>query len=59
MAATAHKMVCLQSFIRDLGITTPMSMRMYCDNQAVIFIAGNLDFHERTKYIEIDCHFFF
>ena len=57
MAATAHEMVWLQSFVQDLGIMTPLPMPMHCDNHAAIFIAGNLAFHERTKHIEIDCHF--
>ena len=41
----------------ELGFAVKTPKPMYCDNQTVIFIANNLTFHERTKYIEIDYHY--
>ena len=57
MAETAQEMVWLRSFLEYLGISSPFPMPMHCDNQAAIFIVGNSTFHERTKHIEIDCHY--
>ena len=57
MVETAPEMVWLRSFLEDLGISFPFPMPMHCDNQAAIFITGNSTFHERTKHIQIDCHY--
>nr|XP_016456743.1 PREDICTED: uncharacterized mitochondrial protein AtMg00810-like [Nicotiana tabacum] len=41
----------------DLSAPITLSVLLHSDSQAAIHIAKNLVFHERKKYVEIDCHF--
>uniref|UniRef100_A0A1S4BN74 Uncharacterized mitochondrial protein AtMg00810-like n=1 Tax=Nicotiana tabacum TaxID=4097 RepID=A0A1S4BN74_TOBAC len=47
----------LARLLVDFGITDLSSIPIYCDNQTTIHITKNHVFHERTKHIELDCHF--
>ncbi|XP_073112313.1 uncharacterized protein [Elaeis guineensis] len=57
MAHTISELLWLRALLSDLSISHHGPMFLYCDNQAALHIAANLVFHERTKHIEIDCHF--
>jgi hypothetical protein len=57
MALTANELIWIKQLLADLEIKNQEPMKMCCDNQAAHHIASNPVFHERTKHIEVDCHF--
>jgi hypothetical protein len=57
MASTTSELIWIKQLLVELGINTREPTKMYCDNQAARHIASNPVFHERTKHIEVDCHF--
>ncbi|KAL2233058.1 UNVERIFIED_CONTAM: hypothetical protein Sindi_1485800, partial [Sesamum indicum] len=57
MAHTTSKVLWLKNLLKQLGFMYDDPRPMHCDNQAAIHIVSNPIFHERTKHIEVDCHF--
>ncbi|XP_015087155.1 uncharacterized protein LOC107030371 [Solanum pennellii] len=47
----------LTRLLGDFSLPDLSHVPIFCDNQAAIHIAKNPVFHERTKHIELDCHF--
>ena len=43
--------------LQELRFGNDEQMKLICDNQTTLHIASNLAFHERTKHIEVECHF--
>ena len=51
------KLSWLSKSLHELTITSITPIPVKFDNLAATYIAKNSVFHERTKHIEIDCHF--
>ncbi|XP_068649615.1 uncharacterized mitochondrial protein AtMg00810-like [Aristolochia californica] len=57
MATIAAELIWFRRLLEELGFPQLSATPMFCDNQSAIQIAKNPVFHERSKYIKIDCHF--
>ena len=55
MTLATCELVWLKQLLQELLDVTQMTL--ICDNQVALHINSNPVFHERTKHIEIDCHF--
>ena len=57
MAKSVCEIMWIRQLLMEVGIETSIPAKLWCDNQVVMHIASNPEFHEMTKHIEIDCHF--
>lgn len=57
LATTVSELVWLLGMLKEVGVEIQLPVQIYSDSKAAIQIAANPVFYERTKHIEIDCHF--
>ena len=57
LASTVAEIVWLVGIFKELGIQVELPVPIHIDSKSAIQIAANPVFHERTKHIDIDCHF--
>ena len=57
MVIASQELIWLKQLLQELRFGEVTQMSLICDNQAAMHIASNPVFHERTKHIEVDCHF--
>ncbi|CAM8905835.1 unnamed protein product [Rhodiola kirilowii] len=57
MASACSEIIWLIRLLADMNVPVTTPVALFCDNQSAIHLARNPVFHERTKHVEIDCHF--
>ncbi|CAO2813647.1 unnamed protein product [Amaranthus hypochondriacus] len=57
MALTTCEVIWVTQLLKELGLKHLPSTVLKGDNNAALSIAANPVLHERTKHIEVDCHF--
>ena len=57
MAQAAAEVTWVVRLLDEMGAANLQPVTLHCDNQSAIHIGKNPVFHERTKHIDIDCHF--
>lgn len=58
--AVAHgicEVLWIKQLLEELKTTSPLPMKVFCDNKAAIAIAHNPVLHDRTKHVEVNKHF--
>lgn len=57
MGSEVAEVVWLTTLMKELGDGIEMHVEVYSDSKTALQIVANSVFHEKTKHIEIDCHF--
>ena len=57
MALATCELIGLKHLLQELRFWKDEQMKLICANQTALHISSNPVFRERTKHIEVDCHF--
>ena len=57
MAIVTSEIVWLVALFKTFGVHYTQVAYLYCDRKATLYITANPVYHERTKHVEVDCHF--
>ena len=57
MTTVTSEIVWLIALFKTFGVHHTQLAYLYCNSKAALYIAANPVYHERTKHVEVDCHF--
>lgn len=58
MAQSTCKVIWIYHILKEVGLKSILPAELWCDKQVTLHIASKPVYNERTKHIEVDCHFF-
>jgi hypothetical protein len=50
------EIIWIHTLLCELGVPSPPSASLWCDNLGVTYLSDNPMFHARMKHIEVDYH---
>lgn len=57
MATVTREIVWLIALLDTFGFQRKQPTALYYDSKSALYVVANPVYHERTKHIEVDCHF--
>ena len=57
MTSACCELTWLRYLLKEWGVLHQEPALLYCDNKVALHIVANSVFHERTRHIEMDCHY--
>ena len=57
MAMTKYELIWLKQLLKEFKFGKEEYLKLICDKQVALHVAPNPIFYERTKCIEVVCHF--
>jgi hypothetical protein len=57
MANATAEIIWIHTLLKELGLFSPPTTKIWCDNLGATYLSANPVSHARTKHIEVDYHF--
>lgn len=57
MSHSMYEIMWIYHLLTEIGLKYETPAELWCDNHVTLHIASNSGYHERTKHIEVSCHF--
>jgi hypothetical protein len=54
---TTAEIIWIQTLLRELGVPSPSTTSLWCNNLVATYLSANPVFRARTKHIEMDYYF--